>query len=36
VSSAHTPPLAALRPAGLSPRRQRKEHHDVERYVVFT
>jgi hypothetical protein len=28
--------LAALQSAGLSPRRQRKEHHDVERYVVFT
>jgi hypothetical protein len=27
--------LAALQDAGLSPDRQRKEHHDLERYVVF-
>ena len=28
--------LAALQSAGLSPSQQRKEHHDVQRYVVFT
>jgi hypothetical protein len=28
--------LAALQNVGLSPHQQRKEHHEVERYVVFT
>jgi len=28
--------LAALQNAALSPHQQSKEHHDVERYVVFT
>jgi hypothetical protein len=28
--------LAALQSVGLSPHQQRKEHHEVERYVVFT
>ena len=28
--------LAALQNAGLSPHQQRMEHHDVERYVLFT
>ena len=28
--------LAALQNAGLSPHQQYKEHHDVERYVLFT
>jgi hypothetical protein len=27
--------LAAVADAGLPPHRQRKEHHDVERYVLF-
>src|SRR5215213_10151658 len=28
--------LAALRQEGVSPGQQHKEHHDVERYVLFT
>jgi hypothetical protein len=27
--------LAALQHAGLTPQQQRKEHHDLDRYVVF-
>jgi hypothetical protein len=27
--------IAALQHVGLRPQQQRKEHHDLERYVVF-
>jgi hypothetical protein len=35
AAAADTRRLAALADAGVAPDRQRKEHHEVDRYVVF-